>query len=188
MPATTDNTQIVVEEQAVSTPEVPTVVENPLYTEPEITLAETAVDITIPADTQETVDLTAQVPEPTIAPVTNFTAWNGPVLNRRSGTVTGPSGKETYYNLDMSGIVNSIKNHTWIWKDASPENQQNLLGDYWVRDDGVKMLGQYIMCAANLAVHPRGSLVPTSLGTAVVVDTGDFAAYNSQQLDIAVTW
>ena len=44
------------------------------------------------------------------------------------------------------------------------------------------------MCAANLDVHPRGSLVETSLGTAIVVDTGGFADSNPNQIDIAVNW
>ena len=102
-------------------------------------------------------------------------AWNGPVLNIMSGTVTGPSGKETYYNLDMSGVVS-------IMRGMGNEDP------YWVREDGCKMLGEYIMCAANLNVHPRGSLVPSSLGMALVCDTGGFAEWNPNQLDIAVTW
>jgi hypothetical protein len=61
-------------------------------------------------------------------------------------------------------------------------------GEYWVRNDGCKMLGNYIMCAANLSVHPRGSLVECSLGTCMVCDTGGFASHNPYQLDIATTW
>ena len=60
--------------------------------------------------------------------------------------------------------------------------------EYWARDDGVKMLGDYVMVAANLDVHPRGSLVETSLGMGIVCDTGSFASGNSTQLDIAVSW
>ena len=106
---------------------------------------------------------------------TSESTWNGPVLNRSNGTVQGPSGKETYYNLDMSGVVNIMRN-----RGNSDE--------YWVREDGVKMLGDYIMCAANLSVHPRGSLVESSLGTCIVCDTGGFAYSNPNQLDIAVNW
>ena len=102
-------------------------------------------------------------------------SWNGPVLNTMSGTVMGPSGKETYYNLDMSGVVSIMR---------GMGNQD----PYWVRDDGCKMLGDYIMCAAHLGIHPRGSLVPCSLGMAIVCDTGGFADWNPYQLDIAVTW
>lgn len=101
--------------------------------------------------------------------------WKGPVLTKSRGTITGPSGKETYYNLNMSGVVNIMR-------------RMGNTDEYWVRDDGVKMLGDYIMVAANLNVHPRGSIVDTSLGKAIVCDTGGFAYGNPNQLDIAVTW
>lgn len=101
--------------------------------------------------------------------------WDGPVLNSFNGTVMGPSGKETYYNLDMSGVIQIMRG-------------MGNTDEYWVREDGCKMLGDYIMCAANLSVHPRGSLVESSLGTCIVCDTGGFASYNPNQLDIAVTW
>ena len=101
--------------------------------------------------------------------------WDGPVLDPYVGTVIGPSGKETYYNLDMSGIVEIMRS-------------MGNMDEYHVREDGCKMLGDYIMCAANLDVHPRGSLVPSSLGMCIVCDTGGFAEYDPNQLDIAVTW
>lgn len=101
--------------------------------------------------------------------------WDGPVLTAFAGTITGPSGKETYYNLNMSGVVSIMR---------SLGNND----EYWVRDGGVKMLGDYVMVAANLDVHPRGSLVETSLGMGIVCDTGSFASGNSTQLDIAVNW
>ena len=59
---------------------------------------------------------------------------------------------------------------------------------YWVREDGCKMLGPYIMCAANLNRFPRGTTVESSLGTCLVCDTGGFAASNPTQLDIATNW
>jgi hypothetical protein len=101
--------------------------------------------------------------------------WNGAALNPSSGTIIGPSGKETYYNLNMSGVVSIMR---------SSGNSD----EYWVREDGVKMLGNYVMVAANLSVHPRGSLVETSLGMGIVCDTGGFAYTNQNQLDIAVAW
>jgi hypothetical protein len=101
--------------------------------------------------------------------------WTGSTLNTNNGVNYGPSGKETYYNLDMSGVIRIMNNNGYYY-------------DYWVRSDGVKMFGDYIMIAANLSVHPRGSLVETSLGTGIVCDTGDFAYYNPEQVDIAVTW
>lgn len=101
--------------------------------------------------------------------------WNGSALNPSSGTIIGPSGKETYYNLNMNGVVSIMR---------SSGNSD----EYWVREDGVKMLGNYVMVAANLSVHPRGSLVETSLGMGIVCDTGGFAYTNQNQLDIAVAW
>ena len=101
--------------------------------------------------------------------------WKGPVLSKRSGTIIGPSGKETYYNLNMAGVVN-------IMRRMGNEDE------YWVREDGVKMLGDYVMVAANLNLRPRGSLIETSLGMGIVCDTGGFAARNPTQLDIAVSW
>lgn len=101
--------------------------------------------------------------------------WNGSRLTAGSGVNYGPSGKETYYNLDMTGVIYMMR----------------CLGntdEYWVRSDGCKMLGNYIMIAANLSIHPRGSLVQTSLGTGIVCDTGSFAEEDPNQIDIAVTW
>lgn len=103
------------------------------------------------------------------------TSWDGSVLSPSAGVNYGPSGKETYYNLDMSGVVSIMR--------GMGNNDS-----YWVRGDGCKMLGNYIMVAANLSVHPRGSLVETSLGTGIVCDTGGFAAGNANQLDIATSW
>ena len=99
-------------------------------------------------------------------------SWDGPVLSRAAGVNQGPSGKETYYNLNMSGVVNIMRN----MGNTDP---------YWVRGDGVKMLGDYVMVAADLETHPRGSIVESSLGEAIVVDTGSL---EKEQLDIAVTW
>ena len=101
--------------------------------------------------------------------------WDGPVLSKSAGAVYGPNGKETYYNLNMNGVIDTMR-------------RMGYYGEYWVRNDGCKMLGDYIMCAANLGVHPRGSLVECSLGTCIVCDTGGFAAHNPNQLDIATTW
>ncbi len=101
--------------------------------------------------------------------------WDGRVLNARNGTVQGPSGKETYYNLDMTGVIRIMENLGYDY-------------EYHVREDGVKMYGPYIMCAANLNIRPRGSLVLTSLGVAMVCDTGGYAKIDPTWIDIAVTW
>lgn len=107
------------------------------------------------------------------APVVN--SYSGQKLTASAGVVQGPSGKESYYNMDMSTVVANA-------------NAQGISGSQWVRSDGAKMLGNYVMVAANLSVHPRGSIVSTSLGSGIVVDTGTFAASNQNQLDIATAW
>lgn len=101
--------------------------------------------------------------------------WDGSKLTAVGGVNYGPSGKETYYNLPMEGVISIMR---------SMGNND----PYWVREDGVKMLGDYIMVAAHLGVHPRGTLVPTSLGMGLVCDTGGFALDNPTQLDIATAW
>lgn len=102
--------------------------------------------------------------------------YGGAILSRSRGSVAGPSGKETYYNLNMSVVVSAMRRFGYS------------SSDYWVRSDGAKMLGSYVMVAANYGVHPKGSLVPTSLGTGIVCDTGGFATSNPTQLDLATNW
>ena len=121
------------------------------------------------ADTAQTTDTAAAAETPA---ATTTSTWDGPKLTRAGGVNQGPSGKETYYNLNMSGVVS-------IMRDMGNSDP------YWVREDGVKMLGDYVMVAADLQEHPRGSIVESSLGTSIVVDTGYLA---KDQLDIAVAW
>ena len=92
-----------------------------------------------------------------------------------SGGVLTPSGgvnqfeghTETYYNLDMSGVIANA-------------HAMGLQGNHWVRGDGVKMFGDYVIVAAQLA---KGTIVNTSLGTGIVLDYCPAGTY-----DIAVTW
>jgi hypothetical protein len=101
--------------------------------------------------------------------------WNGEVLDSYNGTVKGPNGKETYYNLNMSGVIQIMKDLGYNY-------------EYSVRSDGVKMYGPFIMVAADLSMRPRGSIIKTSLGWAMVCDTGAFVEWNPYQLDIAAAW
>ena len=127
----------------------------------------------------------AATPTPTAAPAptqaapaestTTSSTYSGAALTAAAGRIEGPSGQETYYNMDMSGVVSIMRS-------------MGNTDEYWVRSDGVKMLGSYVMVAANLGVRPRGSLIATSLGMGIVVDTGGFAAANPTQLDIATNW
>ena len=96
-------------------------------------------------------------------------------LTASSGVNYYGEQKETYYNLNMNQVVANAQT-------------AGIQGEYWVREDGVKMYGDYVIVAANLDVHPRGSTVETSLGTGIVLDTGGFAAENPTQIDIATDW
>lgn len=106
------------------------------------------------------------------------TKWDGEVLNARNGIVYGPSGKESYYNLDMTGVIEEMRRLGYSEEEYP----------YHIREDGVKMLGDYVMCAANLDERPKGTIVETTLGKAIVCDTGSFAKKDRMQLDIAVDW
>lgn len=106
------------------------------------------------------------------------TSYSGSKLTKSKGTIQGPSGKETYYNLNMSGVV-SIMRRKGFSEAEYPYN---------IRADGVKCLGPYVMVAAHLGNRPRGSKVQTSLGTGLVCDTGGFATDNPSQIDIATSW
>lgn len=96
-------------------------------------------------------------------------------LTASGGVYYGPSGKETYYNLNMSGVIDIMR--------GMGNNDA-----YWVREDGAKMLGDYIIVAADLNKYPRGTIVETSLGKGIVCDTGSFTQNSDTQLDIATDW
>lgn len=99
-------------------------------------------------------------------------------ITKERGGYMGPSGRETYYNLKMDNCVAYMRELGF----------DEILFPYWVRDDGAKMLGNYVMCAANWKTRPRGTLLETSLGTAIVVDTGEFVADYPNGVDLAVDW
>lgn len=103
-----------------------------------------------------------------------LTGWDGPVLTSELGVVYGPTGKETYYNLNMRGVIKAMKAYGYT------------IDDFHVRDDGVKMLGDYIIIATDYETYPKGSIVPTSLGLGISCDTG--TALQGGHVDIAVNW
>lgn len=96
-------------------------------------------------------------------------------LNASIGTIQFNGHKETYYNLPMENIVQKA-------------HDRGIYGQYWLREDGVKMYGHYVMVAAPFDVHPYGSIIETSLGEGIVLDTGGFAEFNKNQIDIATGW
>lgn len=106
------------------------------------------------------------------------TTWEGPVLTKEIGGNMGPAGRETYYNLPMQGCINKMRSLGYSEEEYP----------YWVRDDGAKMLGRYVMIAANWKIRPLGTVIETSLGWSIVVDTGTFVEEYPYGVDIAVDW
>ena len=148
--------------------------------EPEVEKEEKE-DILIAASAPTPIPATEATTEAPVAPAPQpeqpkYEPQSGDCLTKSGGVYYGPSGKETYYNLNMNGVVSNAQN-------------MGIEGEYWIREDGCKMYGDYIICAADLNVHPRGSLVESSLGTCIVLDTGGFTTNGSGvALDIAVDW
>ena len=99
--------------------------------------------------------------------------WEGSVLTKSSGVNYGPLGRETYYNLPMGRCIDIMRSYGYSVEEYP----------YWVRDDGVKMMGDYVMVAANTSLYSKGTIIPTSLGMAIVVDHCPSGA-----IDICVTW
>ena len=141
-------------------------------------------EIVIPAQEQKDADIAAaeeaaaaQVTytEPTYNYSNSYSGSNsGYTGNYTSGVLNAYNGvnyyngrKETYYNLDMSGVIANAQN-------------MGINGNYWVRDDGVKMYGDYVIVASQDA---KGTIVDTSLGTGIVLD---YCVAGTT--DIATTW
>lgn len=98
------------------------------------------------------------------------------VLDAAIGKIINCNGfTETYYNMDMTGVVNRAK-------------ERGIDYSYWVRDDGVKMYGNYVIVATDWDIVPYGETVHTSLGEGISLDTGSFKEQNSYQIDVAVSW
>ena len=104
--------------------------------------------------------------------------WEGETWNTYKGlNMNGPSGPETGYNLPMEGVV-------YLMRQAGYTEEE---WPYWIREDGMRMFGDYVMVGAYLPLRPKGTILPTSRGMGIVVDTGYFA-YGQYQLDLAYAW
>jgi len=101
-----------------------------------------------------------------------------PHLTASAGVFDGPSGRETYYNLPMGRCISIMRDMGYSVEEYP----------FYIREDGAKCLGDYVMCAADLNSRPKGTIVESSLGPAIVVDTGTFAYSNPTQLDMGVDW
>lgn len=103
-----------------------------------------------------------------------------PRINPRWETnyLTASAGSNKYYGKD-----GRCTKETWC--DLDPRNLATLMRkqgidlDFWIREDGVYMYGDYVMVAADIphmdgtqqeAEYRKGDIVETSLGTGMVVD------------------
>ncbi len=138
----------------------------------------TTTTVSTTTATTTTVSTTTTTTTTVSTTTTTKSSWTGDVLSKSKGVVNGPSGRETYYNLNMTGVINSMRRAGYSEAEYP----------YWVREDGVKMLGNYVMVAANYNIRPKGSIIESSLGAAIVCDTGSFVKHHPTQIDVAVTW
>ena len=103
--------------------------------------------------------------------------FKGKKLSIQYKKVEGPSGIETYFNEDMSEIIKKMK--------------KGFIGKYWVRKDGVKMFGEYILCKCRYnsnSYHPNmpvGTVIPTTLGEAIVCSND---VCDNEDICISVIW
>lgn len=106
------------------------------------------------------------------------TTWKGARSTKANGGVYGPSGQETYYNLPMNNCVANMRKRGYDAKRYP----------VWTRKDGAKMFGHYVMVAANWKIRPLGTVIETSIGWGIVVDTGEFVKTSPRGVDLAVNW
>ena len=95
-----------------------------------------------------------------------LTAKGGVFCNAQTGLT------EKYYNLPMRRVVQRAQD-------------MGIPAEYWVRYDGVKMFGPWVICAAHPSVT-RYTRLQTSLGEGIVLDT--HTAGDKTLIDIATTW
>lgn len=167
-------TSQIAEEEAASRAAMAAQASSAASTSAASTSTETQSSANTESSSQETTSSEDTSTQETTSSSTTST-YTGSILTKTKGVNYGPTGKETYYNLNMSGVVSIMRSLGYTY-------------EYWVRSDGVKMFGDYVMVAANLNAYPRGSIVQTSLGTGIVCDTGGFAASDSNWFDIATAW
>ena len=78
------------------------------------------------------------------------------ILTAGLGKIEYQGHTETWYNLPINNVVRRAQN-------------MGIPCEYWVRDDGVKCFGPWVIVAA----HPskvRYSMVQTSLGEGIILD------------------
>lgn len=129
-------------------------------------------------DLQKEVDAYTKVLEREAPKFQLPTTWKGVKSTKENGGVYGPSGQETYYNLPMNNCVANMRKRGYDAKRYP----------VWTRKDGAKMFGHYVMVAANWKIRPLGTVIETSIGWGIVVDTGEFVKTSPRGVDLAVNW
>ena len=108
-------------------------------------------------------------------------------LNSFMGVNSYNGHTETYYNMYMGELIDAMNRGGWAYNDCiNKDIIDNILdtSGYWIRSDGCKMFGDYIILAASASEYARGSIVLTSLGWGMVIDRG----VGPGVIDIAVNW
>ena len=95
------------------------------------------------------------------------------ILTAKLGKIPFNGHIETWYNLPMTKVVERT------------DTRLGLSDMYWIRDDGCKMYGPWIILAADPSVT-RYTIVETSRGTGIVLDTQTTGDANI--FDLAVEW
>jgi 3D (Asp-Asp-Asp) domain-containing protein len=96
------------------------------------------------------------------------------VLTAKLGRIEFNGHPETYYNLNMNRIT------------ARADAYYGLENVYAVREDGVKTYNGFVIVAADWTLHPYGTVIETSRGTGIVLDT--HTAPERGIIDIAASW
>lgn len=95
------------------------------------------------------------------------------VLTAKLGKIEYAGHLETWYDLPMQKVVERADEAT------------GLTDMYWIRSDGTKMYGEWVIVASHPSV-PRFSFVETSLGTGIILDR--HTVDNKNLYDIATDW
>jgi len=94
------------------------------------------------------------------------------ILTATLGRIKYQNHYETWYNLPMGKVV----------KEAQ---KRGIDAEYWVREDGCKMFGPWVIVAAHPSVT-RYTFVETSRGIGIVLDR--HTAGDPDLYDLAVNW
>ena len=94
------------------------------------------------------------------------------ILTAALGRIQFGNHTETWYDLPMDRVVRQAQ-------------QLGIPCEYHVREDGVKMFGEWVIVASHPSVT-RYTFVETSLGTGIVLDRHEMP--DEDLYDIATDW